>query len=491
MFRRDYYLDRIRLDYHTKAIKYITGVRMAGKTYLLKSIQEELLESGIMADHIINYDIDSINYSHIVYVSDLAIDIDRRIKDNKKYYIFIDEAQYIRFIDGDSISAINESFNISLFITSSEKRYWCSNSSFIKYEIFPFSFYEMKQYYEYNEWEWNDELFYEYVRYGGFPLRFEYKADIYIFKRFKSLFEKIVEKDITRINRRKVNPEKFIRTVESLCNNNMKSLADICDACNSTKTMTLYGWAYNPNSTCNEKMTVAYSTVKKYIDLMEEVYLIHRIECYKSRKLYSIMTTDVGFRFETKFNPNNYDVKYILDNRIDNGIRPTREYTGKEILKEDISYTCSSREEIERMVNYEKECRNGLEPSYNVFIAYDYNSALGNINNIIYNELVSRGYSVYIEETKKCDSIIYYVTKNEERCYLTVEPYGWCVSDLEYIEMSRTIGGEKLNIIGFDESCEDNEDFVYLNIIDFLLHRRNIIFHRVHVSNYDLKIHII
>ena len=58
MFKRELYLNKIRPDYDTEAIKYITGVRMAGKTSLIKSIIEELIESGIKSDHIILYDLE-------------------------------------------------------------------------------------------------------------------------------------------------------------------------------------------------------------------------------------------------------------------------------------------------------------------------------------------------------------------------------------------------------------------------------------------------
>lgn len=40
--------------------------------------------------------------------------------------------------------------------------------------VFPFTFYEMKQYFELNHKEFTDDMFMDYLKWGGFPLRFDY-----------------------------------------------------------------------------------------------------------------------------------------------------------------------------------------------------------------------------------------------------------------------------------------------------------------------------
>ena len=44
MIKRELYLEKIRRLINTEPIKIITGVRRSGKTYLLHSIKEELIE---------------------------------------------------------------------------------------------------------------------------------------------------------------------------------------------------------------------------------------------------------------------------------------------------------------------------------------------------------------------------------------------------------------------------------------------------------------
>ena len=52
MIKRELYLEKIRRLINTEPIKIITGVRRSGKTYLLHSIKEELIEHGISKENI-------------------------------------------------------------------------------------------------------------------------------------------------------------------------------------------------------------------------------------------------------------------------------------------------------------------------------------------------------------------------------------------------------------------------------------------------------
>ena len=54
----------------------------------------------------------------------------------------------------------------------------------------------MKQYYELNGMQWSEELFFDYLKWGGFPLRFDYKDEISIHRYLKNLYTSIVNRDI-------------------------------------------------------------------------------------------------------------------------------------------------------------------------------------------------------------------------------------------------------------------------------------------------------
>ena len=56
IYKREDYLNKIRGFYHDTMIKVITGIRRCGKSYLLKTIIEELKENGVSEEDIIYID---------------------------------------------------------------------------------------------------------------------------------------------------------------------------------------------------------------------------------------------------------------------------------------------------------------------------------------------------------------------------------------------------------------------------------------------------
>ena len=53
IYKRETYLNKIRGFYSDNMIKVITGIRRCGKSYLLKTIIEELKEKGVNEKDII------------------------------------------------------------------------------------------------------------------------------------------------------------------------------------------------------------------------------------------------------------------------------------------------------------------------------------------------------------------------------------------------------------------------------------------------------
>ena len=51
--KREHYLEQIRPYYEVDLIKVITGVRRSGKSILLETIRDELIERGVDGDHLI------------------------------------------------------------------------------------------------------------------------------------------------------------------------------------------------------------------------------------------------------------------------------------------------------------------------------------------------------------------------------------------------------------------------------------------------------
>lgn len=129
MIKREIYLNRIRGFYHHKElIKIIYGLRRSGKSVILQQIIGELKEKGIDDEHIIFLNFESLGYDFIK----TAVDLDRYIndltKDNKTYYVFLDEVQKVEDFE-KGINSLRVRDKFSIFVTGSNSKVTVSELS--------------------------------------------------------------------------------------------------------------------------------------------------------------------------------------------------------------------------------------------------------------------------------------------------------------------------------------------------------------------------
>lgn len=58
VYKRQYYIDKIRGFYHSDLIKVITGIRRCGKSYFLLSVMDDLKKTGVAEKDIIYLNLD-------------------------------------------------------------------------------------------------------------------------------------------------------------------------------------------------------------------------------------------------------------------------------------------------------------------------------------------------------------------------------------------------------------------------------------------------
>lgn len=196
MIKRELYLNQIGRLIDKHPIKIITGVRRSGKTYLLKSIQEELKSRGVADENIFLISFESMKYNKIENFNQLdecIIDLTKNTRG--KLYLLFDEIQNVKNWE-KSINAYRVDFNCDIYITGSNSELLSGEMAtlisgrYYQINIYPFSFVEFVQYKK--EIEKNDvsnleELFKEYVEYGGMPPiqqvatedKYSYLGDIY------------------------------------------------------------------------------------------------------------------------------------------------------------------------------------------------------------------------------------------------------------------------------------------------------------------------
>lgn len=227
LFRRENYLKKIRGFYHdVETIKVITGVRRCGKSSLMATIMQELIEQGISEENIIFLDLDSKAYRKIKTDDDLEKLIDSRSITKETKYLFVDEIQNVSSFE-EIINAYRTTGEYSIFVTGSNS-YLLSGElvtkltgRYVEFEMFTLSFeeyLEMKKFYGKSVDTNLSVEMNNYLLEGGFPkaLQFDDMTDKRTY--VQSVINEIFEKDIKkRIKLR--NAEVFEKIRDYMINN--------------------------------------------------------------------------------------------------------------------------------------------------------------------------------------------------------------------------------------------------------------------------------
>lgn len=401
--KREIYLRQIRPYYDVDLIKVITGVRRAGKSILLDTIKDELIENGVDGSHIIYINLEDMDYEYIENASDLNKEIKSRITDNGKYYIFLDEIQHIKEFE-KALASFRATLNVSLFVTGSNSTLLSGELATlltgrtIEFEILPFSFMEVKEYFELNNRPFDEEMFFDYLKWGGFPLRFDFRDETSIRRYLSNLYESIINRDIVK-KAKNIDKKTFVDI----------SLYILANAGKEFSAENIIEYYQKKNN-----KTVSRRSVYNYLEKMKKAFLIHPVQRYNI----------VG--------------KEALKNRekyyaVDMGLRTINTNT----------------------INYE-----------DTFF----------LENIVYNELIIRGYHVFAGKTYKGE-VDFVAIKDGKKCFIQVT---YLLASRETIQ--REFGAYRpitdaspKYVMSLDKVDMSRDGIVHLNIIDFLLHKKELL----------------
>ena len=88
--RRNFYLDKLIKRKNNGLIKVITGIRRCGKSYMLNNLfYHHLLESGVDVDHIIRFAFDSADDLYLIGESLIGIEKEKRGADPEKFMAYV------------------------------------------------------------------------------------------------------------------------------------------------------------------------------------------------------------------------------------------------------------------------------------------------------------------------------------------------------------------------------------------------------------------
>ena len=399
--KRETYLEQIRPYYDSDIIKVITGVRRSGKSILLDTIKDELSDRGIAGDHIIYLNLEDLDYDYIENASDLNREIKSRISQDGKYYIFLDEIQHVMGFE-KALASFRATLDVSLFVTGSNSMLLSGELATlltgrtVEFEILPFSFYEIKQYYELNGMEWDEQLFFDYLKWGGFPLRFDYKDETSVHRYLTNLYKSIINRDI--IGKSKSTDKKNFMDISLYILANAGKELSVDNIIKAFQ---------------KDDRSISRRTIYNYLEKMKKAYLIHGVGRYNI----------VG-----KSALSNREKQYAIDM----GFRTINTNT----------------------INFE-----------DTFF----------LENIVYNELITRGFTVFAGKTFKGE-IDFVAIKNGKKCFIQV---AYLLASEETIKRefgaySKITDASPKYVMSLDKMDLSHDGIVHLNIIDFLLRKKDL-----------------
>lgn len=306
--KRDYYLNQLIKKDGNGQIKVITGIRRCGKSYLLKKIFYKYLLENNDKDHIIYIPLDIKENEELLDGNKFIEHIRNLIKDNKKYYLLIDEIQKMN----DFVPVLNTFLyedNIEVYVTGSNAKLLSKDvvTEFRgrgdEIHVYPLSFSEYMSAFNGDQYEGYEQ----YSIYGGLPYTLSFDTDIERSNYLKKLFDETYISDI--IERNNISNVDELNELLNIISSQIGSLTN----------------PYNLQNTfrSEKNLNLSDKTISKYIDYFEDAFLITKAQRYdvKGKKYintpYKYYFEDIGLR-NARLNFRQLDKGHIMENIIYN-----------------------------------------------------------------------------------------------------------------------------------------------------------------------------
>lgn len=114
MIIRPRYMEILRTYRDVPLVKILAGIRRCGKSTILDMLKDDLLKSGIAADHIISMRYTSEDFDDGMTDKDMYNSIKEQMSGDTKYYLLLDEVRKSR--DGKRLSTACLKMPILIFM---------------------------------------------------------------------------------------------------------------------------------------------------------------------------------------------------------------------------------------------------------------------------------------------------------------------------------------------------------------------------------------
>ena len=287
-YPRKQYMDQLIRKKDNGRIKVITGLRRSGKSYLLFTLYRQyLLDNGVGEDQIVGLALDEIDNARFRNPFELNKTVKERMPDkNKRYYVFIDEIQFVTEVQNPYVDDPNEKItfidvvlglmkipNADIYVTGSNSKMLSSDilTQFRdrgdEIRVNPLSFAEVYERYQGDKrGVWRD-----YYTYGGMPLVWTMESHEEKSRYLRDLFNRTYLKDV--LERHQVNNDTEV--LEILLNVLASGIGSLTNPSRLSNTLA-----------SERQIRIAPDTVDRYIGFFMEAFLIQKAERYdvKGRK---------------------------------------------------------------------------------------------------------------------------------------------------------------------------------------------------------------
>ena len=311
--KRDFYLQELLQSRHNGMIKVITGLRRSGKSYLLFNLfADALVHEGVADNHIIKINLEDRRNSELRDPDNLLHHIDSLLVDDQMYYILLDEVQMVREFE-DVLNSYLSVKNADVYVTGSNAKF-LSKDIITEFRgrgwgvhVHPLSFEEYMSVHSTSDMT---RALMDYMQYGGLPKvalmqdeneKKTYLQDLLLHTYLRDIKERngiLLDSDL----------EELIDVIAS----NIGSLTNPLKIQNTFKSV--------------KQSSITQDTIKKYLDYMQDAFLIEKAVRYdiKGRKYIDTPAKyyfeDLGLR-NARLNFRQIEQTHIMENLIYNELR--------------------------------------------------------------------------------------------------------------------------------------------------------------------------
>ena len=325
IIERRHYLDKLISKKDNGLVKVITGIRRCGKSFLLFELYHSYLNSiGINDGNIIELALDEARNARYRNPLELDAYIRSRVSEGAgKYYVFIDEIQFVRDIQNpylddkdarigfiDVILGLMKLRNIDLYVTG-RNSHMLSSDILTQFRgrgdevhVLPLSYKEFHDAFDGDE----RHAWREYLTYGGMPYVLYLKTHEEKSKYLKDLFENVYIKDVLERNRI-LNDKSILEDLLNIISSAVGSLTNPAKLSNTFQSV--------------KHVQINANTISRYLDCFIDAFILEKACRYdiKGRKYIETPLkyyfSDVGLR-NARLNFRQQEENHIMENIIYN-----------------------------------------------------------------------------------------------------------------------------------------------------------------------------